>query len=140
MSAQERRSSGWHVRPLHKQDLASTGAQTFPLALDKVAQGMGLPGKPSGMSGSKAPALWASGHQQEVLDYCVGDCQATAAIAGAAEDRGGIEWIARSGSRKKMSLSAGWLVAEEAMTLPLPDTSWMDAPLTRELFMDWIRG
>ena len=29
----------------------------FPLALDKVAQGMGLPGKPSGMSGSKAPAF-----------------------------------------------------------------------------------
>ncbi len=40
----------------------------FPLALDKVAQGMGLPGKRSGMSGSKAPALWASGHQTEVLD------------------------------------------------------------------------
>ena len=49
----------------------------FPLALDKVAQGMGLPGKPSGMSGSKAPTLWASGHQADVLGYVVGDCRTT---------------------------------------------------------------
>ena len=47
----------------------------FPLALDKVAQGMELPGKPSGMSGSKAPTLWASGHQADVLGYVVGDCR-----------------------------------------------------------------
>ncbi len=112
----------------------------FPIKLDKVAQGMGLPGKPSGMSGSKAPALWASGHQQKVLDYCVGDCQATAAIAGAAEERGGIEWVAMSGRRATMALPNGWLVAEEAMRLPLPDTSRMRTPLTRESFMDWIGG
>src|SRR5665213_1873808 len=36
VSAQVRRSSGWHVRPLHKQGLASTGAQTLPLA-DRTA-------------------------------------------------------------------------------------------------------
>ena len=110
----------------------------FPLALDKVAQGMELPGKPSGMSGSKAPALWASGHQQEVLDYCVGDCQATVAIACAAEERGGIEWVTMRGSHATMALPNGWLTADQAMKLPLPDTSWMRTPLPRQSFTEWI--
>ena len=110
----------------------------FPLALDKVAQGMELPGKPSGMSGSKAPALWASGHQQEVLDYCVGDCQATVAIACAAEERGGIEWVTMRGSHATMALPNGWLAADQAMKLPLPDTSWMRTPLPRQSFTEWI--
>ena len=112
----------------------------FPLALDKVAQGMGLPGKPSGMSGSKAPALWASGRQQEVLDYVVGDCRTTLAVARAAEERGGIEWVTMKGSRATMALPDGWLAADQAMTLRLPDTSWMRTPLTRESFTAWIHG
>jgi len=110
----------------------------FPLALDKVAQGMGLPGKPPGMSGSKAPALWASGHQPEVLDYVVGDCRTTVAVARAAEERGGIEWVTAKGSRAAMALPNGWLAADQAMKLTLPDTSWMRTPLTRESFTDWI--
>jgi hypothetical protein len=110
----------------------------FPLALDKVAQGMRLPGKPSGMSGSKAPALWASGRQSEVLDYVAGDCRTTVAVAHAAEERGGIEWVTAKGSRATMSLPNGWLTADQAMKLTLPDTSWMRTPLTRESFMEWI--
>ena len=110
----------------------------FPLALDKVAQGMGLPGKPSGMSGSQAPALWASGHQQNVLDYVVGDCRTTVAVAHAAEERGGIEWVTAKGSRASMALPNGWLAADVAMKLPLPDTSWMRTPLNRQSFTDWI--
>ena len=112
----------------------------FPLGLEKVAQGMGLPGKSPGMSGSKAPAMWANGQQQEVLDYCVADCRATAAIAGAAETRGGIEWITMKGRRSTMTLPEGWLPADQAMKLPLPDTSWMSTPLPRESFTSWIRG
>ena len=110
----------------------------FPLALDKVAQGMGLPGKPSGMSGSQAPVLWAGGLQSEVLDYVVGDCRTTVAVAHAAEERGGIEWVTAKGGRATMSLPSGWLTADQAMKLPLPDTSWMRTPLTRESFTDWI--
>jgi hypothetical protein len=111
----------------------------FPLALDKVAQGMGLPGKPLGMSGSKAPALWASGHQRSVLDYVLGDCRATIAIAHAAEERRGIEWITMKGGRATMALPQGWLSVDQAMALPLPDTSWMQTPLSRESFTSWIR-
>ncbi len=108
------------------------------LGLDKVAQGMGLPGKPSGMSGSKAPALWASGHQAEVLDYVVGDCRTTATLARAAEQRGAIEWLTGRGRRSTMALPRGWLTADQATTLPLPDSSWMRDPPARESFTSWI--
>ncbi len=110
----------------------------FPLALDKVAQGMGLPGKPSGMSGSKAPMLWASGHQSDVLDYVAGDCRTTFAVARAAEERGNIEWVTAKGRYATMALPSGWLTVDQAMQLPLPDTSWMRTPLTRESFTDWL--
>ena len=40
----------------------------YPVALDKAAQGMGLPGKPPGMSGFKAPKLWAQGHFKKFLN------------------------------------------------------------------------
>ena len=86
----------------------------FPLALDKVAQGMGLPGKPSGMSGSKAPMLWASGHQPEVLGYVAGDCRTTFAVARAAEQRGSIEWVTARGRRATMALPNGWLTVDQA--------------------------
>ena len=110
----------------------------FPLALDKVAQGMGLPGKPSGMSGSKAPTLWASGHQADVLGYVVGDCRTTFAVARATEQRGSIEWVTARGRHATIALPSGWLTVDQAMQLPLPDTSWMRTPLTRESFTDWI--
>lgn len=43
--------------------------QGFPIGLAAAAQGMGLPGKPEGMTGLLAPAMWAKGQRQEVLDY-----------------------------------------------------------------------
>ena len=110
----------------------------FPLALDKVAQGMELPGKPSGMSGITAPTLWASGHQADVLGYVAGDCRTTFAVTRAAEQRGGIEWVTAKGRHATMPLPSGWLAVDQALQLPLPDTSWMRKPLTRESFTDWI--
>jgi hypothetical protein len=109
------------------------------LGLDKVAHGMGLRGKPQGMSGHRAPVLWASGHQAEVLQYAAGDCRMTAEVARAAEERGAIEWLTARGSRATMALPKGWLTAEQAMALPFPDTSWMRNPPSRESFTSWIR-
>ena len=41
----------------------------YPLGLDKAAKGMGLMGKPAGITGEMAPRMWAAGQYQEVLDY-----------------------------------------------------------------------
>ena len=53
----------------------------YPVALEKAAQGMGLPGKPPGMSGSKAPSLWAQGRFKEVLEYVAQDVRMAMEIA-----------------------------------------------------------
>ena len=108
----------------------------FPVSLDSAAR-MGLPGKPPGMSGIKAPELWAAGRHQEVLDYVTQDVRTVIEIARAVEKRRRFEWITRKGTRKTMPLPGGWLTVEKALQLPEPDTSWMTQPLKRQQFMAW---
>jgi hypothetical protein len=59
----------------------------YPVGLDKAAQGMGLPGKPPGMSGIKAPRLWAQGHFKEVLEYVAQDVRTAMQLAQTCEQR-----------------------------------------------------
>jgi hypothetical protein len=110
----------------------------YPVALDKAAQGMGLPGKPPGMSGFKAPELWAQGHFKEVLDYVAQDVRTAMQIAQTCEQRRRFEWITRKGTKSSMPLTNGWLTVGEALQLPEPDTSWMSTPLPRREFTAWL--
>lgn len=110
----------------------------YPIALENAAKGMGLPGKPPGMSGAKAPKLWAEGHFKEVLEYVEQDVRITMQIAQACEQRQRLEWITRKGTKSAMPLTNGWLTVREALRLPEPDTSWMSAPLSRRDFTAWL--
>jgi hypothetical protein len=110
----------------------------YPVALDKAAQGMGLPGKPPGMSGFKAPKLWAQGQFKEVLEYVAQDVRSTMQIAQTCEQRRRFEWITRKGTKSSMILTNGWLSVQDALQLPEPDTSWMSAPLSRRDFTAWL--
>ena len=110
----------------------------YPVALDKAAQGMGLPGKPSGMSGFQAPQLWAQGHFQEVLEYVAQDVRTAMQIAQTCEQRRKFEWITRKGTKSSLPLTKGWLPVREALQLPEPDTSWMSTPLSRLDFTAWL--
>jgi hypothetical protein len=111
----------------------------YPVSLELAARGMGLPGKPPGMSGIKAPQLWAQGRFQEVLDYVSQDVRTAIAIAQAAEKRRQFHWITRKGTKSTMALPKGWLSVREALQLPEPDTSWMTRPLKRQQFMGWMK-
>jgi hypothetical protein len=110
----------------------------YPVALDKGAQGMGLPGKPAGMSGVLAPKLWADGQHQQVLDYVAQDVRTALQLARLCEDRRRFEWITRKGTRGRLPLPEGWLTVREASVLPEPDTSWMSNPLRRRDFTAWL--
>ncbi len=110
----------------------------YPVALDKGAQGMGLPGKPGGMSGIQAPKMWAEGRHQDVLDYVAQDVRIAIQIAQAAEQRRRFEWITRKGTKSNLPLPKGWLTVRDALKLPEPDTSWMTKPLKRTDFMSWL--
>jgi RNase_H superfamily len=110
----------------------------FPIGLEKAAQGMGLPGKPPGMSGIKAPALWVQGRFKEVLDYVAQDVRTAMQLAQMCEHRKKLEWITRKGTKSSMPLPKGWLTVKEALKLPEPDTSWMSDPLPRSDFTAWL--
>jgi hypothetical protein len=111
----------------------------FPVALDKAAQALGVPGKPQGMSGLLAPRLWAQGKYQEVLDYVAGDVRIALGVALKCEERRKFEWITQKGSKSTMPLPRGWLTVGDALKLPQPDTSWMSRPISRSEFTGWIK-
>jgi hypothetical protein len=113
-------------------------AQGYPIALEKAAEGMGLPGKPTGMTGLKAPQLWAQGRHKDVLDYVAQDVRAALQIAQASEQRGKLQWKTRKGTISQMPLPRGWLTVRDALRLPEPDTSWMSNPLSRTDFTTWL--
>jgi hypothetical protein len=99
---------------------------------------MGVDGKPEGMSGKHAPVLWAEGRREEVLWYVTQDVRITMELATTCESLGALRWVARSGKLRSMALPEGWLAVEDALGLPLSDTSWMDEPWPRERFTGWM--
>lgn len=110
----------------------------FPVALDRAAMALGIPGKPAGMSGILAPQLWSTGRHREVLDYVAHDVRITLQIAELCEKRRRFAWITRKGAVSSVDLPHGWLTVDQALRLPEPDTSWMSDPLPRVRFSDWL--
>lgn len=110
----------------------------FPVALDKAAQALSIPGKPPEMSGVLAPQFWAQGRFQDVLDYVAQDVRITLQVAQKCEEQRRFEWITRRGTPSSMDLLRGWLSVRNALGLPAPDTSWMDSPIPRRNFTQWI--
>jgi hypothetical protein len=110
----------------------------FPVALDKAAQALGIPGKPPGMSGLLAPQLWAQGRYQEVLAYVAQDARVALQVALKCDERKRFEWITRKGTRSSIQLPRGWLTVRDALRMPEPDTSWMDSPIPRRAFTEWL--
>ncbi|MFC1923537.1 ribonuclease H-like domain-containing protein [Chloroflexota bacterium] len=110
----------------------------YPLGLDKAAKGMGLKGKPFGMSGEMAPRMWKDGQFQEVLEYAQQDVHTTLDLAKVTEIHNQLKWISNRGKSQYLPLSSGWLTVQEAQTLPLPDTSWMSDPWPRTKFSKWL--
>lgn len=109
----------------------------FPIGLDAIAKGLGLDGKPDGMNGALAPQMWRDGKRQEVLDYVRQDAITSLEVALAVEQRCGLSWITKAGRTSHMVIPK-WLTVFEALQLPEPDTSWMDSPISREQFTEWM--
>lgn len=112
--------------------------QGFPVALDKAAQALRIPRKPVGMSGILVPRLWAEDRYQEVIDYVSQDVRITLQVALVCEKTRSFAWVTRRGSVNTIGLLRGWLIVRDALRLPEPDTLWMDDPIPRERFTEWM--
>lgn len=107
------------------------------LGLDKVAKGLKLSGKTEGMSGAKAPQMWAEGQQAKVLEYVAQDVRTTLEVARETMRLGMVQWTSASGRLNMIDIDR-WLPVAEAQRLPYPDTSWMSNPVSRDQFTAWM--
>ncbi|MBU1701312.1 MAG: ribonuclease H-like domain-containing protein [Candidatus Eisenbacteria bacterium] len=108
----------------------------FPVGLAKVAEGMNI-AQEKLMDGADAPKRWRAGHHQEVMDYCLGDCQMTNLIVQAIVEARQIRWVTSRGdvSSKPMPRLKS---VEEVIQDPEPDQSWMSQPIPKAKFYEWI--
>lgn len=111
----------------------------YPVGLEAICKGFGLQGKTEGMSGALAPQMWADGQFDEVLEYVKQDVRATLEVALEIEKRKRLMWVSKSGRRKTLPIPK-LLTAQEALQLPEPDTSWMDTPIPRSRFTEWMEA
>lgn len=112
----------------------------FPVGLEATAKGLGLGGKMAGMSGALAPQLWASNKLSDrlkVLRYVHQDAVSTLEIYEKSTELNALHWVTKKGKYSSVPLYNGWKTVKECLEFPLPDTSWMDKPLTREDFYSW---
>lgn len=113
----------------------------FAISLDAAARGMGLAGKVEGMSGAKAPEMWAQGMtgQKAVLEYVKQDARTTMEVYSTALERGRLSWLTRSAEVRSWELPGGcWPSVEESLRAPEPDVSWLTDPWPRSKFTGWL--
>jgi hypothetical protein len=110
----------------------------FPVGLAKVAQSMGVTQEKL-MDGADAPQQWCDGNHQLVMDYCLGDCQMTNQIVLAIQQAKAVKWVTARGktSSKPMPFLKP---VEEVLKDPEPDQSWMDTPMPRAKFYEWVQN
>lgn len=108
----------------------------FPVSLANTAKGMGIRQTKS-MNGADAPKEWCNGNHQKVMDYCLGDCQMTNLVIRAIQKRHGLSWITAKGTASSRPMPRLETV-ETVIHLPGPDQSWMNDPIQKTSFYDWI--
>jgi len=111
--------------------------QGFPVSLENTALALNIAGN-EGMTGALAPQYWADGRHEEVLAYVRQDVSIALQIARKCEHQRRFDWITSRGKKSSFRLGNGWLTVKEAMALPQPDTSWMDNPIPRSNFTEWL--
>lgn len=125
----------------------------FMCGLDAAAKGLGLPGKTAGMKGSLAPAMWAAGPEEQgfVLGYVLQDVRTTAQVYTSILEQNELIWITKAGTPAKRPWLPTFhsdgcpsrgdkrlLTVREALSMPLPDVSWMKDPWPRSKFCGWL--
>jgi hypothetical protein len=108
----------------------------FPVGLGKVAEGMGIEQEKL-MDGADAPKKWHAGNHKEVMDYCLGDCQMTNLIVRSIQEARQVKWVTGKGTISSKPMPRLKSV-EEVIQDPDPDQSWMDKPLPKTKFYEWV--
>lgn len=82
--------------------------------------------------------MWHAGDRRDVISYCGQDAKATLELARFTEQLGRLRWISRAGNYQRLPIPQGWRPVGEVLSLPEPDTSWMDNPISRRELTAWL--
>jgi len=119
----------------------------FMAGLERICEAAGIGAKAEGMHGDQVPALWRESReaQDKCLRYVQRDAEMTALAYLDIVDNLRLSWIKANGGRglwlplfKETPEGARLYTVQEALKLPLPDTSWMRNPWPREKFAGWL--
>ncbi len=109
----------------------------FPVGLAAVAEGMGIATTKS-MNAADAPSLWCAGHHDTVCKYVEGDARMTVEIVSEIQRSGRIAWLTQRGKLSAVPIPRLRTV-EDCLRDPMPDQSWMNAPIPQEKFAGWLK-
>ncbi|MBN2589873.1 MAG: ribonuclease H-like domain-containing protein [Sedimentisphaerales bacterium] len=109
----------------------------FPVSLASVAEGMDIK-QTKQMKGEDAPKQWHAGNYQKVMDYVLGDSQITNQVIIEIMKCKEIAWITQKRETRSVYISKLKTV-EDVLKEPEPDQSWMDNPIDRRKFYEWLR-
>ena len=79
-----------------------------------------------------------AGNNQKVMDYCLGDCQMTNLIVLAIQKVRKTRWVTGRGSISSRPMLR-FKTVEEVIQDPESDRSWMDTPMRKLKFYEWIQ-
>lgn len=108
-------------------------ARGFPVGLEAATLAIG--GRSKEMNGADAAHRWPE-DWEAVVNYCKGDVLRLQDVVGSIIKARGLSWITKKGSLSFQTFP-GLLTVEECLALPLPDTSWMTKPISREETVAW---
>lgn len=115
--------------------------QGFPVGLNAVAVGFGLPGKTEGVDGLKAQQLWVGAQRDDcdlVLEYVKQDVRTTIEVVQriAGSKDGFVKWCTKKGWVKGVRIGQLCTV-RECLELPTFEPVWIH-DLTRESLTSWV--
>ena len=105
----------------------------FMVGLGAVCKGFGLGEKK--MHGQSA-LVWPNNAVQ-IIEYVKDDASKTGRVLLKILEHSGLRWVTKKGMWSFQAFYRGPLTVEECLAIPLPDTSWMDNPKSREDVLQW---
>lgn len=81
---------------------------------------------------------WQEGDHDFVTQDLRSKCAAIIRLVYECERRETLQWMTKKESIAGVRLENGLLSVEQALTLPAPDTTWMQNPMSRARYTDWL--
>ena len=115
-------------------------AAGFPVSLRAAALAMRIPLGEYREQQVDSAGLWEYPPMRpRLLQEAAADARTTLQVAQRIDSDGEFIWITQRGRKRSMRMRCGTIPVRQALNIPEPRTDWMDAPIPRAEFYQWLR-